>query len=78
MSQRGDASKSTSKRMGDAEKPAGAASAASTGGDWVGRTVALCVTGSIAAYKAAELARLFVKAGARVLPVMTASAARFV
>jgi phosphopantothenoylcysteine decarboxylase/phosphopantothenate--cysteine ligase len=36
------------------------------------------VTGSIAAYKAAELARLFVKAGARVLPVMTASAARFV
>ena len=36
------------------------------------------MTGSIAAYKAVELARLFVKAGARVLPVMTASAARFV
>jgi phosphopantothenoylcysteine decarboxylase / phosphopantothenate---cysteine ligase len=47
-------------------------------GDWAGRTVALCVTGSIAAYKAVELARLLVKAGARVLPVMTASASRFV
>jgi phosphopantothenoylcysteine decarboxylase/phosphopantothenate--cysteine ligase len=43
-----------------------------------GRTIALCVTGSIAAYKAVELARLLVKAGANVLPVMTASAARFV
>jgi phosphopantothenoylcysteine decarboxylase/phosphopantothenate--cysteine ligase len=43
-----------------------------------GRTIALGVTGSIAAYKAVELARLLVKAGARVLPVMTASAARFV
>lgn len=43
-----------------------------------GRTVALCLTGSIAAYKAVELARLLGKAGARVLPVMTASATRFV
>ena len=43
-----------------------------------GRTVVLCVTGSIAAYKAVELARCLVKAGAEVLPVMTASAARFV
>jgi phosphopantothenoylcysteine decarboxylase/phosphopantothenate--cysteine ligase len=61
--------------MGDAEEvPAGTAK----GGEWTGRTVALCVTGSIAAYKAAELARLLVKAGARVVPVMTASAARFV
>jgi phosphopantothenoylcysteine decarboxylase/phosphopantothenate--cysteine ligase len=42
-----------------------------------GRTVALCVTGSIAAYKAAAVARLLVQAGAKVLPVMTASAARF-
>lgn len=78
MSQRGDASKT----MGDAGKGAGrtggAGGAEGTGGAWAGRTVALCVTGSIAAYKAAELARLFVKAGARVLPVMTASAARFV
>jgi len=42
-----------------------------------GRTIALCVTGSIAAYKSVELARLLVKAGAKVLPVMTASATRF-
>jgi phosphopantothenoylcysteine decarboxylase/phosphopantothenate--cysteine ligase len=43
-----------------------------------GRTIALCVTGSVAAYKSVELARLLVKAGAKVLPVMTASAARFI
>jgi phosphopantothenoylcysteine decarboxylase / phosphopantothenate---cysteine ligase len=36
------------------------------------------VTGSIAAYKAVELARLLVTAGANVVPVMTASAQRFV
>ncbi len=41
------------------------------------KTVALCVTGSIAAYKASHVARLLVKAGAKVLPVMTASASRF-
>jgi phosphopantothenoylcysteine decarboxylase/phosphopantothenate--cysteine ligase len=35
------------------------------------------VTGSIAAYKSAIVARLLVQAGARVVPVMTASAARF-
>jgi phosphopantothenoylcysteine decarboxylase/phosphopantothenate--cysteine ligase len=46
-------------------------------GPFSGRTVALCVTGSIAAYKAVELARLLVKGGAKVLPVMTASATRF-
>jgi phosphopantothenoylcysteine decarboxylase / phosphopantothenate---cysteine ligase len=43
-----------------------------------GRTIALCVSGSIAAYKAVELARLLGKAGATVLPVMTEAAARFV
>lgn len=43
-----------------------------------GRTVALAVTGSIAAYKAVEVARLLVKAGAKVLPMMTTSASRFV
>jgi phosphopantothenoylcysteine decarboxylase/phosphopantothenate--cysteine ligase len=43
-----------------------------------GQTVALIVTGSIAAYKAVEVARLLVKAGATVLPVMTRSAAQFV
>jgi|HubBroStandDraft_2_1064218.scaffolds.fasta_scaffold15255_3 phosphopantothenoylcysteine decarboxylase/phosphopantothenate--cysteine ligase len=46
--------------------------------DLAGRTVALCVTGSIAAYKAVEVARLLVKSGAKVLPVTTASGARFV
>ncbi len=43
-----------------------------------GRTIALAVTGSIAAYKSVEVARLLVKRGARVIPVMTAGAARFV
>lgn len=47
-------------------------------GSLQGRVVALCVTGSIAAYKAVELARILVKAGAQVLPVMTTSAGRFV
>ena len=41
------------------------------------RTVALVVTGSIAAYKAAIVARLLVKAGVRVLPVMTRAAREF-
>jgi phosphopantothenoylcysteine decarboxylase/phosphopantothenate--cysteine ligase len=39
--------------------------------------VVLGVSGSIAAYKAVEVARLLVKAGARVVPVMTPSAQRF-
>jgi phosphopantothenoylcysteine decarboxylase/phosphopantothenate--cysteine ligase len=42
-----------------------------------GRTVALVVTGSIAAFKSALLARLLVKAGATVLPVMTRAAREF-
>ncbi|MCC6645311.1 MAG: bifunctional phosphopantothenoylcysteine decarboxylase/phosphopantothenate--cysteine ligase CoaBC [Polyangiaceae bacterium] len=40
-------------------------------------TVALAVTGSVAAYKAAEIARLLVKAGVRVIPLMTRSAESF-
>jgi phosphopantothenoylcysteine decarboxylase / phosphopantothenate---cysteine ligase len=36
------------------------------------------VTGSIAAYKAVEVARLLVKQGVKVIPLMTASAAKFV
>lgn len=40
--------------------------------------VVLGVTGGIAAYKAAELTRLFIKAGIRVDVVMTDAAARFV
>lgn len=43
-----------------------------------GKTIALAITGSIAAYKAVELARLFVKAGAKVIPVMTKSAQKLV
>jgi phosphopantothenoylcysteine decarboxylase/phosphopantothenate--cysteine ligase len=41
------------------------------------RTVALCVTGSVAAYKAGILARLLKKEGARVVPVMSSSAEKF-
>src|SRR5271169_6112683 len=64
--------------MPDTEGPRPAAAKPdAVAGAWHGRTVALCVTGSIAAYKAVELARLLVKGGAKVLPVMTASAARF-
>lgn len=43
-----------------------------------GRRVVLCVTGSIAAYKACELARLLVKQGACVRVVMTHAATQFV
>lgn len=43
-----------------------------------GRRLVLGVTGSIAAYKAAVLARLLVKEGAAVRVVMTASASKFV
>ena len=43
-----------------------------------GKSVLLGVTGSISAYKACDLARLFIKAGAQVHVVMTPSAERFV
>ncbi|MEO8878520.1 MAG: bifunctional phosphopantothenoylcysteine decarboxylase/phosphopantothenate--cysteine ligase CoaBC [Polyangiaceae bacterium] len=43
-----------------------------------GKTIALVVTGSIAAYKAVEVARLAIKSGAKVIPVMTKSAQKFV
>jgi phosphopantothenoylcysteine decarboxylase/phosphopantothenate--cysteine ligase len=43
-----------------------------------GKTIVLGVTGSIAAYKACDLARTFMKAGATVTPVMTANAKWFV
>ncbi len=46
--------------------------------DLHGKSILLGVTGSISAYKACDLARLFVKAGADVHVVMTASAERFV
>ncbi|MDR1297771.1 MAG: bifunctional phosphopantothenoylcysteine decarboxylase/phosphopantothenate--cysteine ligase CoaBC [Deltaproteobacteria bacterium] len=43
-----------------------------------GRRILLAVTGGVAAYKAAELARLMTRAGALVRVVMTEAAARFV
>jgi len=43
-----------------------------------GKTVVLGVTGSIAAYKAADLASMLVKAGARVDVIMTTAATEFV
>ncbi len=43
-----------------------------------GKEIVLGVCGGIAAYKAAELVRLYVKAGARVSVVMTAAAREFV
>jgi len=43
-----------------------------------GKKLVLGITGSIAAYKAADLTRRLVKAGAEVQPVMTAAAARFI
>ncbi len=46
--------------------------------DLNGKSVLLGVTGSISAYKACDIARLFVKSGAQVHVVMTASAERFV
>ena len=42
-----------------------------------GRTILLGVTGSIAAYKAAEITSRLTEAGAQVYPVMTAEACRF-
>lgn len=43
-----------------------------------GKKVILCITGSIAAYKAATLVRLFVKANADVRVIMTPSACSFI
>ena len=42
-----------------------------------GKQIVLGVSGSIAAYKAAYLTRLFVEAGAEVWPILTRSGARF-
>src|SRR5438067_13166820 len=43
-----------------------------------GKTIVLVVTGSIAAYKSAELASLLAKQGHNVFPVMTHDAAEFI
>lgn len=45
---------------------------------FAGKRIVLGVTGSIAAYKAAELTSLLRKAGAEVFPVMTESAQKFI
>ncbi|MBK9262403.1 MAG: bifunctional phosphopantothenoylcysteine decarboxylase/phosphopantothenate--cysteine ligase CoaBC [Polyangiaceae bacterium] len=55
-------------------KPSGGMSAASSQRP----TIVLAVSGSIAAYKAVEVARLLVKTGARVLPLLTRAAKEFV
>src|SRR5580658_1141175 len=47
-------------------------------GSFDGRRIVLGVTGGIAAYKAVELCRLLVDAGAHVVPVLTDDATRFV
>jgi phosphopantothenoylcysteine decarboxylase/phosphopantothenate--cysteine ligase len=46
--------------------------------DLQGRRIVLGITGGVAAYKAAELARLLIKAGAGVDVVMTAAGAQFI
>jgi len=46
--------------------------------DVTGKKILLGITGGIAAYKAAELTRLFVRAGADVRAVMTETACRFI
>ncbi|MGD0440569.1 MAG: bifunctional phosphopantothenoylcysteine decarboxylase/phosphopantothenate--cysteine ligase CoaBC [Acidimicrobiales bacterium] len=51
---------------------------ATAGASLLGATVVLGVSGGIAAYKAVELCRRLVDAGAHVVPVLTANATRFV
>ena len=43
-----------------------------------GKTIVVGVTGGIAAYKAVEVCRRLVDAGAHVIPVMTADAEHFI
>lgn len=47
-------------------------------GELGGRRILLGVTGGIAAYKAVELARLFIQSGAKVQVIMTSAATKFV
>ena len=65
----------TAKRSRPASRPPAAPGKA---GGLAGREILLGVTGSIAAYKAPEIARLLVKRGARVTCVCTRSALQFV
>src|ERR1044071_4945225 len=50
----------------------------STADSLAGRRVVLGVTGGIAAYKAVEVCRRLVDAGAHVVPIMTSGARRFI
>ena len=43
-----------------------------------GRTIVLGITGSIAAYKSADLCSRLTEAGAKVYPILTNSACRFI
>lgn len=47
-------------------------------GSFSGRSIVLGVSGSVAAYKAADVARRWVEAGAQVTAVLTAGAQRFI
>ena len=50
----------------------------SDGKDLEGRRVVLCVTGSVSAYKAPDIARELMRHGAEVYPVLTGSAAKII
>ena len=65
-------------RQGGAEAARGNETWSSPLAALAGRRLALVVTGGVAAYKAAELARLMVRAGAEVRAVLTENAARFI
>ena len=60
------------------DSPAAAAAPSDAAGDLAGRHVVLGLTGGIACFKAAELTRELVKAGATVQVVMTEAAERFI
>lgn len=48
------------------------------GSELAARKIVLCITGSVAAVRSAEMARLFMRHGAEVIPVMTGAARRIV
>jgi phosphopantothenoylcysteine decarboxylase/phosphopantothenate--cysteine ligase len=50
----------------------------SWGDELKGRRIALCVTSSVSCYRAPDIARLLIRHGAEVIPVMTRNAARLI
>ena len=56
----------------------GSTDSSTRGSGLSGKRIALCISGSIAAYKACELARLLIKQGSQVQVAMTRSALEFV